>query len=280
MNKQKKPLSVRMKEYEAASETRLYPNTPVATVRLDGKKFSSFCKRFEKPFDLDYRQIMVDLTKHLVETYHADIGYTQSDEITLIFTPSKTNEFIFDGRSQKSCSVFASDAAGFFIFELLDRIPDKSKLQKHKLPKFDCRIAGLPSKMEGYNNLLWRQYDAEKNSISMLADKYFSPDQMKGVNGKEKQYKLITEKNINWNDLDSNFKRGTFVQCIKVWKELDAETLARIPENKRPANNRVQRSKTVALDIPNIGEVENAIDFIFNKAEPIFKELKDKTQIK
>ena len=76
-------LGDRIKQYERI-ETRgkLIPMLPTV-VRLDGRSFSKFTKSFE-PFDEDMLQAMVATTKFLVEESNAVIGYTQSDEITLI----------------------------------------------------------------------------------------------------------------------------------------------------------------------------------------------------
>jgi tRNA(His) 5'-end guanylyltransferase len=51
---------------------------------------------------------MVTTTKALVKETHASVGYTQSDEITLIYAPTE-GERIFGGKVSKINSVFASD---------------------------------------------------------------------------------------------------------------------------------------------------------------------------
>jgi tRNA(His) guanylyltransferase len=54
-------------------------------IRLDGHKFSTFAAPFRKPFDELLHRVMVATTADLVAKYHATTGYTQSDEITLVF---------------------------------------------------------------------------------------------------------------------------------------------------------------------------------------------------
>jgi tRNA(His) 5'-end guanylyltransferase len=54
-------------------------------IRLDGHKFSTFASPFRKPFDELLHRVMVATTADLVTRYHATTGYTQSDEITLVF---------------------------------------------------------------------------------------------------------------------------------------------------------------------------------------------------
>ena len=45
----------------------------------------------------------------------------------------------------------------------------------------------------------------------MVAQYYFSHNEIQGLNCNELQNKLLTEKNINWNDYPISYKRGS---CI------------------------------------------------------------------
>ncbi len=58
------------------------------------------------------------------------------------------------------------------------------------------------------NYFLWRQQDATKNSISMVAQAHFRHSELEGLNGNQLQDKLFVEKGINWNDLPVWQKRG------------------------------------------------------------------------
>lgn len=275
----------RMKMKELRHESFLNPDLPAAVIRLDGHKFSKFCKKFKKPFDIDYRQIMVDTAKHLTKHYQAEIGYTQSDEISIVITPKKVSknnhekEFIHKGRCQKICSLMASKASTYFMFQLMKRMPH-IELEEDNLPIFDARIYAL-SLMEGFNSLLWREQDCVKNSISMSADNIVGKRKTVGVNSQEKQA-MMYELGFNWNDLDTNFKRGTYVRKENYQVELTEEQLAKIPKHQVPENNMVTRSRMVALKLPPIVEIENRIEFIFEGAEPIFNKNKrrESTSIK
>lgn len=57
-------------------------------------------------------------------------------------------------------------------------------------------------------DLLWRQRDAVRNSISMAAQAHFSHKRLHGVNGGGMQELLFTEAGINWNDYPDGCKRG------------------------------------------------------------------------
>ena len=57
------------------------------------------------------------------------------------------------------------------------------------------------------NCFLWRQQDAERNSVSSLAQAHFSHRQLHGKSVKEMMAMLLDEK-INWNTLPVFQKRG------------------------------------------------------------------------
>ncbi|MCP3779136.1 hypothetical protein [Paenibacillus sp. MZ03-122A] len=63
-------------------------------------------------------------------------------------------------------------------------------------------------KDEVTNYFLWRQQDATKNSISMVAQAHFRHSELEGLNGKQLQDKLFVEKGLNWNELPVWQKRG------------------------------------------------------------------------
>ena len=276
-------LSSRMKLKELRHDTTINPDLPAAVVRLDGHKFSKFCKKFKKPFDIDYRQLMVDTAKHLVKKYQCKIAYTQSDEISLVIVPQNVTkngydkEYIYKGRTQKICSLFASNASTYFLFQLMKRMPH-IKLDEDNLPIFDARIYGL-SLIEGYNSLLSRELDASKNSISMTADAVLGKSATVGVNNKEK-LRLMLEEGFDWNDLDSNFKRGTYIRREVYDIKLTEEQLAKIPKKDIPKSGTVQRSKIKAIHLPPLINIENKIGFIFDNEKPVFSSsLIDKSKI-
>lgn len=162
-------LGDRMKFYEAIEVKRvLMPTLPICC-RLDGKCFSKFTKDLARPYDEKFSKIMIDITRYLVEETNACIGYTQSDEISLIlYSEDIKSQTFFNGRIQKLNSVLASMATAKLMYLLFTNFPKKIK----ELPSFDCRIWNVPSKIEAVNNLIWRQMDCSKNSISMAASSY------------------------------------------------------------------------------------------------------------
>ena len=113
----KSDLAVRMKNYyESIPKTRLMRRTPVA-IRLDGCAFHTFTKGFDKPFDMVLVNAMQNTMKYLREKVQGCVlGYTQSDEITLILVDYKklNSSAWFDYEVQKMCSIAASMATMAF----------------------------------------------------------------------------------------------------------------------------------------------------------------------
>ena len=110
-------LGTRMKEfYEQVPKTRLVRRMPVA-IRIDGKAFHTFTKGFCKPFDEVLIKSMQETTKYLCENIQGCVlGYTQSDEISLILIDYQRFETSawFDYEVQKMCSIAASMATMAF----------------------------------------------------------------------------------------------------------------------------------------------------------------------
>lgn len=216
-------LGDRMKEnYENRAKTQLLRRTPVI-IRLDGKAFHTFTRGFKKPFDNilteAMQQTMLTLCK---EIQGCVLGYTQSDEITLILTDYKKLETAawFDYDVQKICSVSASIATlAFNKCFLKEMMQNKVGLANSvhfqawtKGALFDSRCFNIP-KEEVANCILWRQQDAIRNSINSVGQANFSHKELQGLSTDQILGKLLEEKQIDWNKLPVHLQRGSC--CIK-----------------------------------------------------------------
>ena len=222
-------LGDRMKHnYEEASKMRLTHRMPVI-IRLDGKAFHTFTRGFKKPFDEVFNKAMQSTMKYLCENIQGCVlGYTQSDEITLVLIDYQTLETSawFDYEVQKMCSVSASIATlafnKYFNEYYLESIAEKcGELDNYDLAHdtarkkgamFDSRCFNIP-KEEVTNCILWRQLDAERNSINTLAQSLFNHKSLHGLGRKEIIAKMETEKGVIWENLPTMQKRGSC--CIK-----------------------------------------------------------------
>lgn len=231
-------LGKRIKEnYENIPKTRLMRRTPVA-IRIDGKAFHTFVRGFQKPFDEVLIKSMQETTKYLCENIQGCIlGYTQSDEITLILIDYQrlTSSAWFDYEVQKMCSISASMATMAFnkifaknVMEYdfewkCSLVPQSVEIQKkhcnymevlnkavEKGAMFDARCFNVP-KEEVTNLIYWRQLDATRNSIQMVGQANFSHKELQNKSCNDIQDMLMTQKNINWNDFPIYQKRGTCV---------------------------------------------------------------------
>jgi len=242
-------LGDRMKGYEQAEGGRSFlPGLPIV-VRIDGKCFSSWTRHCERPFDAGLHRLMVLTTKELVHETGAVIGYTQSDEISLVlYGATPKTEVYFCGKIQKLVSVLASIATA--EFNNLARLAALNRTAG--LALFDCRAWVVPSKAEAANALLWRELDAAKNSVSMAAHHYYSHRELMNKRGHEMQ-EMLHAKGVNWNDYPAAFKRGTFVRRITEERPLTQDELMKIITAHRPAEGGlVTRSRVVELEMPKL----------------------------
>ena len=238
-------LGVRMKTfYEQIPKTKLMRRCPVA-IRIDGKAFHTFTRGFHKPFDEILIKSMQETMKYLCENIQGCVlGYTQSDEITLILVDYKklTSSAWFDYEVQKICSIAASMATMAFnnIFskyvkkfdlELAynDNGIDTEENRKlweiyekaiNKGAMFDARCFNIP-KEEVTNLVYWRQLDASRNSIQMVGQACFSHKELQNKSCNDIQDMLMTQKGINWNDLPTYQKRGSCCVRNKIVIESD-----------------------------------------------------------
>lgn len=236
-------LGKRMKEYyEGIPKTKLMRRTPVA-IRLDGKAFHTFTRGFQKPFDEVLIKSMQETMKYLCENIQGCVlGYTQSDEITLILVDYKNLNTAawFDYEVQKMCSIAASMATMRFNKVFRQNVVMQSKkLYTEKLSNeeynyiealetamfkgamFDARVFNIP-KEEVTNLIYWRQLDATRNSIQMVGQANFGHKELQNKSCNMIQNMLLTEKDINWNNFPTHQKRGSC--CIKENYFIDNRT--------------------------------------------------------
>ena len=228
MSNKKDSLGDRMKEnYENRAKTYLVRRMPVI-IRLDGKAFHTFTRGMKKPYDEIFHNTMNATMKYLCENIQGcKLGYTQSDEITLLLTDYDTidTDAWFDNNVQKICSVSASMATMAFNKYLRENTEryfmehswDEDYLGIFSLAitkgaMFDSRCFNIP-KEEVTNCFIWRQQDATRNAIQMLGQCNFSHKELHGKSCNDIQDMLMLQRGINFNDMPTEFKRG--VCCRK-----------------------------------------------------------------
>lgn len=229
----KDSLGDRMKEnYENRYRFFLTRRTPVI-IRIDGKAFHTFTRKFKRPFDYVMTASMQDTALYLCgNVMGCRLAYTQSDEISLLLTDYRklTSQAWFDNNLQKIASVSASmatmafnnafgknaEACRYFSNgQFADYLTDVTFYREQiGNAMFDARAFNIPES-EVCNYFIWRQQDATRNSIESAGHAYFSTKELHKKNCQEIQEKLFGEKGIQWNHYPTMFKRGSAVRPVR-----------------------------------------------------------------
>lgn len=254
----------RLKDLEALADIKLMRNLPVI-VRIDGNRFSRWTSGLNKPYDKRFMDLMDATTKFLIEKTHAILGFTQSDEISLLlynYQKPKTDIY-FDGRVNKLNSVISSMSAAYFNSKVAEFIPEKAS----KLAFFDCRSFAVPSETEAINTLIWRQADATVNAIQLLGQAHFSQKELYKKSCNDIQEMLFQTHGINFNDEPARFKRGGFFHKVLEEKMLPSHNPSKNGEMELSTRSSIQ-----TWDLPQLTKIENRVDVIFYGAEPILRQ--------
>jgi len=197
-------LDAKMRVFETAHDYCVLPEISMV-IRLDGRGFTRLTKeihKFEAPFDVAFRDYMVETVKHLMECgFRVVYGYTESDEISLLL---HRDENTFGRKSRKIISVLAGEASAKF------------SLLVGSAACFDARISELPNIGLVVDYFRWRNEDAHRNALNshcywLLRKKGESvanaTDFLSGMSVADKN-ELLYQGGINFNEIPSWQKRG------------------------------------------------------------------------
>ena len=207
-------LDSKMRVFETAHDRSVLPGM-FLVARIDGRNFTRLTKevhKFEAPYDVRFRDLMIETTAHLMNCgFNALYGYTQSDEISLLFHPRITT---FDRKVRKYNSILAGEASAKFSVLLQD------------LACFDCRISELPNVDLVVDYFRWRNEDAHRNALNAhcywllrkegqsVRDATAALDRLSVAEKNE----LLWQREINFNDLPLWQRRGTGVYSERYEK--------------------------------------------------------------
>ena len=205
-------LDAKMRVYEQSLD-QIIPPGNFLLARIDGRGFTRLTKEICKlnaPFDERFNQMMVDTVKALMLDTGMEInyGYTQSDEISLLF--SKETK-VFGRKVRKLNSILAGAASAHFSLLL------------GQPAVFDCRIIPLPNQDLVSDYFHWRMEDAHRNCLNswcywtLREEGWSAGKASKALEGKGVAFKneLLYQRNINFNDLPVWQRRGVGV----YWQE-------------------------------------------------------------
>lgn len=213
----KDALSIRQKEFYEIRTRSYLPRRTYTIIRLDGKSFKNYTRGLKKPFDDELIEAMDRTAFYLCQNIQGvKLAYVQSDEITIVLTDFDTlqTDAWFDGEIQKMVSVSASMATREFnrirTCQQLIKGVDPMLILSGKLAEFDSRVFTIPFKEEVLNNIIWRQRDCIRNSISAVAQSLYSHSELNGKNQSDMQ-EMCFQKGVNWNNFPDNQKRGRII---------------------------------------------------------------------
>lgn len=185
----------------------------------------------------------------------------------ILYTNDKKSSIYNDGKKQKIVSKLTAKCVNFFNEKRKELLPNHNKVAV-----FDCRIYQAPTLNDACLQLLWREHDATRNSILMLADSLFGHKQCFKLKTDQLQDKMMLEKGVNWNDLETKYKRGTYVKNFKINKPFTNEELSTLPpkhEAHKNPNLIIERSVIKEIEYPIFSKIKNKENVIFNGDEPI-----------
>lgn len=215
----KAALGERMKGYEHAARSTLPMRMPVI-LRVDGKAFHTWTRGCERPFDDRFIAAMDAVAIALCEELQgAVLAYAQSDEISVLLHNYKRLKSYawFDNQVQKMVSVSASIAAATMT------AASTAIFGETRMAFFDSRVFVLPE-AEVANYFIWRQQDASRNSVQMVAQALFPQRVLHGRNTAQLQEMIYAESGQNWNDLPVHKRRG---RCVR--RQIGAEVTSTRP---------------------------------------------------
>ena len=243
-------LDSKMRVYEESLDQVLLPELYMVA-RLDGNRFTRLTKevcKFEAPFDIRFRDMMVETVKALMNYgFRVIYGYTESDEISLLFHPEADT---FGRKVRKYNSLLAGVASTTFSMKL------------GQPGIFDCRMVPLPTVERVQDYFQWRQEDAHRNSLNshcywMLRKQGKSVGEAtKMLEGQTVAFKneLLFQNGINFDKLPSWQKRGMGV----YWENYEKQGFNPVTGKEEKAERRALK---VDEEIP-IGEAYS--EFIAN----------------
>lgn len=205
-----------MKQYEIYSQITVSPSNMII-LRLDGRGFHNLTSNLNlnKPYDVKFRNIMINTAKQVFMEFQPHFIYLFSDELNILL-----KEMPFNGRIEKLNSVFASYTSSVFQKELLKFIPNLNELP---IVSFDSRIIPL-TKETIPKYFKSRQDEAWRNCINghtywLLREsmtKKEANEKINGLKSGDMHELMFSRRGINLSDFPNWQKRGIGIYKIMV----------------------------------------------------------------
>ena len=199
------------KSFEKRYVQKLAPGLPTL-VRLDGHRFSRFTASFHKPYDWRLFRAMQLASADLLALYSPRAVYTQSDEVTLVFSGDSVP---FAGKTQKFASLVAAQFSVRFGAHLRAQLAgqiDADLMERSQWGHFDARCFTVPTEEAALENLCWRQDDCARNSVNGLGALFFPQKVLQGKSPAQVREMLGNGPEVLWSDMHPHYRRGAILK--------------------------------------------------------------------
>lgn len=181
------------------------PSNVFTVIRVDGRAFHTWTRGSDKPFDPRISQAMDDAAVALCQDIPGALcAYVQSDEASIVASDLGTAnaQHWFGGVTQKIASVSASVATCAF---------NQSHPEAFARPAmFDARVFPLSTVGDVADYLWWRQSDARRNAVSMMAHHHLGKKAIMHV-GTADRIEMLTAAGVTMNDCELGDQNGRLV---------------------------------------------------------------------
>ncbi|KAG6885626.1 hypothetical protein C0993_012044 [Termitomyces sp. T159_Od127] len=234
----------------------LLPDT-FMVFRLDGHSFHRFSEKhnFTKPNDVRALQLMDHAARDVMEEYpDIVLAFGESDEYSFLLRKSTD---LYNRRQAKIMSTLTSLFTSSYVFNWQKYFPD-NPLQYP--PSFDGRIVLYPAEQQIRDYFAWRQADTHINNLyntvfwALVQHGGETTTQahatlrrkVQGTVSKEKHEILFTKFQINYNQIDERFRKGSVLVRDEVTESavpaVNTESSAAAHEPSGPSGDNLSKS--------------------------------------
>lgn len=231
-----------MKQLEAVEAGRRVQG--VVLCRVDGKSFHNYTTKMKmrRPFDERLEVLRRHVVANIMKQTGARMGYAQSDEMSFVWQ----GEIYCAGRAAKMVSHLASMATAHW-----NRKAHSLNFGEDHDALFDARVWSVPDLATAEDYFRWRQWDAERNSVSQMARSLASHKDMFELTH-DQLLRLIRERGGEWNDQMSWAKFGTYtIREVEITVITDASEL--------PPKHAAHKALAQGLGFPVVRNVIRAL---------------------
>lgn len=243
-----------MRAKEAYHDIKV-PEDKRIIIRVDGRSFSKLTLAYKKPFSSNFNRRMDRACVALTKSFGAEIGYHQSDEISILL-PANYKEF---NRSlEKLVSISASTATQEFNLGYPDI---------EMTGQFDSRVILFDDDIKELAEYFrWRQNDAIKNGLNSACywglrnhgiSKRKATSMMSGITKEQKEAWVKEYHNKSFLDFEQRFRNGIMMFKTRIpakgfnpisMEEVETERTVYMPFSHRLTSHEIEGRLTKLYD--------------------------------